>query len=195
MTTIAMMYVSLLSAILAGVMNSVFCHTSLLKVLKIPMDGGKSLGDGNRIFGDNKTWKGFIGYIVLNAVFALITGYIFKLTGIESYSFFYVNNANTPLFNLGAGALVGFFYALFELPNSFLKRRLGIVPGKTLNGFKKWFFVFLDQADSIFGICLVIWFFYPLGIGLYLLYVLVGSGTHIILNMLLYFAGVRKNMF
>ena len=195
MTTIAMMYVSLLSAILAGVMNSVFCHTSLLKVLKIPMDGGKSLGDGNRIFGDNKTWKGFIGYIVLNAVFALITGYIFKLTGIESYSFFYVNNANTPLFNLGAGALVGFFYALFELPNSFLKRRLGIVPGKTLNGFKKWFFVFLDQADSIFGICLVIWFFYPLGIGLYLLYVLVGAGTHIILNMLLYFAGVRKNMF
>ena len=195
MTTIAMMYVSLLSAILAGVMNSVFCHTSLLKVLKVPMDGGKCLGDGNRIFGDNKTWKGFIGYIVLNAVFALITGYIFKLTGIESYSFFYVNNANTPLFNLGAGALVGFFYALFELPNSFLKRRLGIVPGKTLNGFKKWFFVFLDQADSIFGICLVIWFFYPLGIGLYLLYVLVGAGTHIILNMLLYFAGVRKNMF
>lgn len=195
MTTIAMMYVSLLSAILAGVMNSIFCHTSLLKVLKIPMDGGKSLGDGNRIFGDNKTWKGFIGYIVLNAVFAVITGYIFKLTGIESYSFFYVNNANTPLFNLGAGALVGFFYALFELPNSFLKRRLGIVPGKTINGFKKWFFVFLDQADSIFGICLVIWFFYPLGIGLYLLYVLVGAGTHIILNMLLYFAGVRKNMF
>ena len=195
MTTIAMMYVSLLSALLAGVMNSVFCHTSLLKVLKVPMDGGKCLGDGNRIFGDNKTWKGFIGYIVLNAVFALITGYIFKLTGIESYSFFYVNNANTPLFNLGAGALVGFFYALFELPNSFLKRRLGIVPGKTLNGFKKWFFVFLDQADSIFGICLVIWFFYPLGIGLYLLYVLVGAGTHIILNMLLYFAGVRKNMF
>lgn len=195
MTTIAMMYVSLLSAILAGVMNSIFCHTSLLKVLKIPMDGGKSLGDGNRIFGDNKTWKGFIGYIVLNAVFAVITGYIFKLTGIESYSFFYVNNANTPLFNLGAGALVGFFYALFELPNSFLKRRLGIVPGKTLNGFKKWFFIFLDQADSIFGICLVIWFFYPLGIGLYLLYVLVGAGTHIILNMLLYFAGVRKNMF
>lgn len=195
MTTIAMMYVSLLSAILAGVANSVFCHTSLLKVLKVPMDGGKCLGDGNRIFGDNKTWKGFIGYIVLNAVFALITGYIFKLTGIESYSFFYVNNANIPLFNLGAGALVGFFYALFELPNSFLKRRLGIVPGKTLNGFKKWFFVFLDQADSIFGICLVIWFFYPLGIGLYLLYVLVGAGTHIILNMLLYFAGVRKNMF
>lgn len=190
-----MMYVSLLSAILAGVMNSIFCHTSLLKVLKVPMDGGKSLGDGNRIFGDNKTWKGFIGYIVLNAVFAVITGYIFKLTGIESYSFFYVNNANTPLFNLGAGALVGFFYALFELPNSFLKRRLGIVPGKTINGFKKWFFVFLDQADSIFGICLVIWFFYPLGIGLYLLYVLVGAGTHIILNMLLYFAGVRKNMF
>jgi len=195
MTTLAMMYASLLSAILAGVANSVFCHTSLLKSLKVPMDGGKCLPDGKRIFGDNKTWKGFIGYLILNAVFAVITGLIFKTAGIEHYNFFYVNNANTPLFNLGTGALVGLFYALFELPNSFLKRRLGIVPGKTLTGFKKWFFVFLDQADSIFGICLVICFFYPLGIGLYLLYVLVGAGTHIILNMLLYFAGVRKNMF
>lgn len=195
MTILAMMYASLLSAILAGVANSVFCHTSLLKALKVPMDGGKCLPDGKRIFGDNKTWKGFIGYLILNAVFAVITGLIFKAAGIEHYNFFYVNNANTPLFNLGTGALVGLFYALFELPNSFLKRRLGIVPGKTLTGFKKWFFVFLDQADSIFGICLVICFFYPLGIGLYLLYVLVGAGTHIILNMLLYFAGVRKNMF
>ena len=90
---------------------------------------------------------------------------------------------------------MGLGYSLFELPNSFLKRRLDITPGKTLKGFWKVFFIFLDQADSVFGVALVVWIFYPLGILLYIAYVLVGALTHIILNMLLYFMKLRKNMF
>ena len=35
--------------------------------------------------------------------------------------------------------LLGLGYSLFELPNSFLKRRLGIEEGKTAKGFKKYF--------------------------------------------------------
>jgi hypothetical protein len=93
------------------------------------------------------------------------------------------------------GFLLGLFYALFELPNSFLKRRLGIVPGKTIKGFKKVFFIILDQADSIFGVALVVWMFYPLGIKKYILYIFIGTITHLIINMLLYFAHLRKNMF
>ena len=91
--------------------------------------------------------------------------------------------------------LLGLGYSLFELPNSFLKRRLDITPGKSVSGFWKVFFIFLDQADSVFGVALVVWLFYPLGIGLYLLYVLVGAGTHLLLNMMLYFMHLRKNMF
>mgnify|MGYP001393277506 CR=1 FL=1 len=93
------------------------------------------------------------------------------------------------------GVLLGFGYALFELPNSFLKRRLDITPGKTISGGWKAFFIFLDQADSIFGCALVVWLFYDLGIGLYLLYVLIGALTHIIVNMLLYVCKLRKNPF
>ena len=93
------------------------------------------------------------------------------------------------------GVLLGLAYALFELPNSFVKRRLGITPGKPATGIKKAIFVFVDQADSIFGCALVVWLFYDLGILKYLGFVVVGAVTHIVFNMLLYFAHLRKNMF
>ena len=57
MDKLAEMYITLLPVILAGIMNMVWCKTSLLKALKKPMDMGKCLSDGKRIFGDNKTWK------------------------------------------------------------------------------------------------------------------------------------------
>lgn len=190
-----MMYVTLCPVIIAGVLNMIWCKSKVMKWAKVPMDFGKTLSDNKRIFGDNKTWKGFFGYILLNTICALLWGAVCSKAGIEELNFFYVNNKNTFLFNLLIGILLGLGYALFELPNSFLKRRLGITPGKTISGAWRAFFIVLDQADSIFGCALVVWLFYDLGIGLYLLYVLVGAFTHIIFNMLLYFCKLRKNLF
>ncbi len=190
-----MMYVTLCPVIIAGVLNMIWCKSKVMKWAKVPMDFGKTLSDNKRIFGDNKTWKGFFGYILLNTICAILWGAVCQAAGIEELNFFYVNNKNTFLFNLLIGILLGLGYALFELPNSFLKRRLGITPGKTISGAWRAFFIILDQADSIFGCALVVWLFYDLGIGLYLLYVLVGAFTHIIFNMLLYFCKLRKNLF
>ncbi len=193
--TIVKMYVTLLPAIIAGILVMVWCKTGLMKSAIKPMDMGKNFRDGKRIFGDNKTWKGFIGYLIFGAVSTVIWGAVCNGTGIDHLNYFYVNHENTFLFNLMIGVLLGLGYALFELPNSFLKRRLDITPGKTTSGGWKVFFVFLDQADSIFGCTLVVWLFYDLGIGLYLLYVLVGAFTHIVMNMLLYVCKLRKNPF
>lgn len=193
--TIISMYVTLMAPIVAGVINSVWCKTNLLNCLKVPMDGNRNLSDGKRIFGDNKTWKGFWGYIVLNIFFAVGWGFCCSLFGIEEYNYFYTSHSNTPVFNLLIGWLLGLGYALFELPNSFLKRRLDIVPGKGTKGIKKYFFIFLDQADSVFGCVLVVLLFYPMTLQFYLGYVLLGAGTHIVINMLLYFMRLRKNMF
>ena len=190
---IAEMYVTLGPVILAGIFNMIFCKLNVLK--SIPMDGGRVLGDGNRIFGDNKTWKGFFGYLIFGTVFTVIWGFAIRNTSLNSLDFFYVNNENTLGFNIVVGLLLGFAYALFELPNSFVKRRLGITPGKPATGIKKAVFVFVDQADSIFGCALVVWLFYDLGILRYLGFVVVGAVTHIVFNMLLYFAHLRKNMF
>ena len=192
---ILMMYVTFVPVIVSGIATMVWCKSGVLQKMQKPIDNGKCFIDGKRILGDNKTWKGIIGYILFNALFSVLWGYVCKVTNIGSHDFFYVKHENSFLFNVLIGILLGLAYSLFELPNSFLKRRIGITPGKTLNGFLKAFFVFLDQADSIFGCAFVVWIFYDLGICYYLLYVLVGAATHIVLNMLLYFAGLRKNMF
>ena len=139
---LATMYVTLMSSVLAGIINSLWCKLKVMKKLQIPMDGGKYLGDGKRIFGENKTWKGFVGYILWNMVCMVLWGLVCKFFGLETYNMFYINYENTLLFNLAAGGLVGFGYAIFELPNSFLKRRLGIEPGKSISGVLKAFFVF-----------------------------------------------------
>ena len=190
-----MMYVTFAPVILAGIINMAWCSSGILKAAKKPIDAEKNFTDGKRIFGDNKTWKGMIGYIIFNTFFCVLWGFLCSAAGLEHLDFFYSSHHNTLPYNILVGLLLGAAYSLFELPNSFLKRRLDITPGKTVKGFWKVFFVFLDQADSIFGCALVVWLFYDLGVGLYLLYVLVGAATHIILNMLLYFAGLRKNMF
>ena len=136
-----------------------------------------------------------LGYILFNTLFSVLWGFACQGKALRDLNFFYQYHENTIPFNLLIGVLLGLGYSLFELPNSFLKRRLDITPGKSISGFWKVFFIFLDQADSVFGVALVVWLFYPLGIGLYLLYVLVGAGTHLLLNMMLYFMHLRKNMF
>ncbi len=192
---IVKMYVTLLSAILAGIVNSLFCKRNILNALKKPIDNIIKLKDGKRIFGDNKTWKGVVGYILFNIIFSILFGLLWKYTKLEHLNYFYINNVNTLLFNILIGSLLGLFYALFELPNSFIKRRLDIKPGKSIKGPIKYFFIFLDQADSVIGMALVVWMFYPIGIKVFLLFILIGAATHILINMLLYFLKIRKNMF
>ena len=189
------MYVTLLAPIVAGIVNSIFCKSKALNFLKKPMDFNKKFIDKKRIFGDNKTWKGFFGYIFFNIIFTILFSLIIKGTRLEALNFFYINHENTILYNLLIGFLLGLFYALFELPNSFLKRRLDITPGKTIKGKKKALFIILDQADSVFGVALVVWMFYPIGIWIYLLYIVIGTVTHLLVNMMLFFMHLRKNMF
>ena len=192
---IGMMYVTLVPTILAGVLVMLWCKLPILKAIARPIDFGKNFVDGKRLFGDNKTWKGMLGYILFNTLFAVLWGFACQGGALKDLNFFYQYHENTIPFNLLIGVLLGLGYSIFELPNSFLKRRLDITPGKSISGFWKVFFIFLDQADSVFGVALVVWFFYPLGILLYLLYVLVGAATHLLLNMMLYFMHLRKNMF
>lgn len=196
LNSLANMYVSLMSMILTGVLNMIFCKLPVLSSLRRPIDAGKVLPDGKRVFGDNKTWKGFIGYMLLGTLMSLIWGFCCKASpALAGHNYFYFEHSNTIQYNLLIGLLLGTAYALFELPNSFLKRRIGIVPGKTMKGWQKAFFVFLDQADSIFGCVLVLCIFHPLPVWFYFVFVFVGAVTHIIFNMLLYCANLRKNMF
>jgi hypothetical protein len=77
-----------------------------------------------------------------------------------------------------------------ELPNSFIKRRLDITPGKTKN---IWSFI-VDQFDSIIGVMLLLYIFSDISFIKYIIYVLVGGLTHVIINLILYLTKVRKNI-
>lgn len=196
MEKLAEMYVTLLPIILAGIMNMVWCKVSICDFLRKPIDLGSNFIDGRRVFGDNKTFKGIVGMVLFGIIFSVIWGIGLESSTIEEYNYFYRNYDNSILFNIFIGILMGLAYALFELPNSFVKRRLNITPGKNdISGLKRVFFVFLDQADSVFGCVLVVCFFYPLPVWYYFVYVIVGALTHIVFNMLLYFLHLRKNMF
>lgn len=193
--TILIMYITLAPAIFSGVLNMIWCKLPILKKLKYPIDFNKNFIDGKRIFGDNKTYKGLLGYVILNILCSVIHGIICNTFNLNNLNYFYMNHNNTLSFNILIGLLLGLGYSLFELPNSFLKRRLGISEGKSTSGLSKIFFIFLDQADSVFGCALVVWLFYDLGIKLYLGYIILGAVTHLVFNMLLYFLHLRKNMF
>ncbi|WP_373758152.1 CDP-archaeol synthase, partial [Jeotgalibaca porci] len=90
------------------------------------------------------------------------------------------------------GALLGVAYILFELPNSFIKRRMNISPGKAAYVTNPWKYMWLDQMDSLFGCALVLWLFYPLSFGQYLGYVFLGAATHLGINVILVKIGWKK---
>ncbi|WP_242857019.1 CDP-archaeol synthase [Pseudobacteroides cellulosolvens] len=174
----------------------IWCKLPVCNFMKKPIDGGVLVWDKRRLFGDNKTWKGFIGMILGGAVLTILWGLICETsTFLTVHNYIYITRENTILYNAVMGVLFGIAYAIFELPNSFIKRRMDIKPGKTTGGFKKVLFIFMDQADSIFGCVLVVCIVYSMSIQFYFAYVLVGALTHIILNMLLYLVKLRKNMF
>src|SRR5271157_942353 len=77
------------------------------------MDFGKNFLDGKRVFGDNKTFRGFF--------FGLTIGIIVGVMEIVAFHFPILFAFLIPL-----GALLG------DLTGAFLKRRAGIAPGGLL---------------------------------------------------------------
>ena len=102
-----MMYITLIPTIIAGIINMIFCKSSVLRKIQNPIDRGNNFIDGKRIFGDNKTWKGILGYIIFNIIIAVLWGIICSFTNLNSYNFFYVQHENTVIYNLLIGFLLG----------------------------------------------------------------------------------------
>jgi len=91
-------------------------------------------------FGKNKTWRGMLLLPLLNGAF---------MTMFNSLTHFF-HGADAFLL----GLIIGLIYMISELPNSFLKRRLGIQPGAKAvrNGY---LFLMLDKMDSALGVAIL----------------------------------------
>lgn len=130
------------------------------------MDFGKNFFDGKRIFGDNKTFRGFFFGLAIGMLVGLADVLVFGLP----MPFFVLN----PL-----GTLLG------DLAGAFLKRRLGIAPGKPLP--------IADQIDFVIGALL---FSIPLGIlswELTVTVLLITPPIHLFTNFLAYKLKLKTN--
>ena len=133
------------------------------------MDFGRNFIDGKRIFGDNKTFRGFFFGWGVGILVGLVEGSVF---GFQNY---------TILFSLliPLGALIG------DLIGAFLKRRLGIKPGGLLP--------IVDQVDFVVG---AIIFSIPLAIITWELAVtvlLITPPIHLFTNFVAYKMKLKKN--
>jgi CDP-diglyceride synthetase len=188
------LYITMLPLILSGIVNMLFVKTPIYKKYKIPIDCNKNWIDGKRIFGDNKTFIGFISMIVFCIIFQILWGYVGELCQLNSQNDWYLVYSNSIRYNVVSGFLVGLFYMLFELPNSFIKRRINIIPGKTDKGIKGVVFFVIDQIDSLIGVFLVLKLLSGIAWSKYFLYLLVGGLTHITINLMLWLCGIRRNL-
>ena len=133
-------------------------------------------------FGANKTWRGFI-FMPLFTVLGIMVLWL-------SESLIHVPLlAQKNMFT--GGILLGLGYVLAELPNSFLKRRLGIAAGKHPEHHKQWF-IFLDQFDSGFGVALVYWLYFNVPLPICLLYIVTFPVTALLVKKGLFLAGLKK---
>ena len=178
--------VTIMPVILGGIFNMLFCKTNFYRAHNAPIDGGRTLGDGKRIFGENKTFAGFAGMIDFCMIFQVLTGLVCIVSSLSSE--LYTHHANTLIFNLYTGFLLGFAYMICELPNSFVKRRLDISPGKTRSPLS---FV-IDQIDSVIGVAFVICLFSGLWQH-YFMYIVLGGAIHIAVNFVLYRLKIRRD--
>ena len=192
---ILIMYATLMPVVIAGAANMLFTKTQLYRSHCAPIDGGKNFSDGKRIFGDNKTWAGFFGMIAATALAQIMWGLLTASSGaIGSRNELYQSFDNSLLFNAIAGAMFGLAYVLCELPNSFIKRRIGIQPGKTTSGLRGAAFFIIDQIDSLLGVVLILAIIAGLTVPQYIQYIILGALTHIALNAALYALRIRKNI-
>ncbi len=191
---IADMYITAMPVILSGILNMVFTKTGFYRRHRTPIDGGRCLSDGRRVFGDNKTWAGFLSMTVLCTAAQLFWGMFLKAVHADPRNELYSVYPNSVAYNAVIGFLSGAVYMLFELPNSFVKRRLDIEPGKTKRSALGACFFVIDQIDSLIGVMAVIYVFADISFGRYLGYVALGGLTHIAVNLVLYKLRIRRNV-
>ena len=185
-------YITTLPVIIGGVLNMFVVKSKYNNHL--PIDNFYICKDGRRLLGENKTVFGFQSMIIMCMITSVLWGYVCKIDSIGKYNLLYFSNPNIEIFNLEIGFVLGLVYMLFELPNSFIKRRFNISAGKTEKGLKGIIFYIIDQIDSLIGVCLIYEIYIHYRLLDYMLFIVIGALTHIIVNLILYRLKVRKNI-
>ena len=174
--------------VFAGLAHSAWLRTRLSRRLMMPLDGGLRFR-GRRLFGDNKTVRGFV--VMIPAAAVAFAG-LFAVLSVSNPG----NAAELWPLTFGGyatlGALAGLGFMAGELPNSFVKRQLGIAPGSAPRGVPAAMVCFaVDRVDSILGALIALSLVVPVPPTTWLYVLIVGPGIHLAFSALLYRLGVK----
>ncbi len=133
-----------------------------------PIDLGSFLSDGNRILGDGKTFKGFIGSILVGTSVSIIQYLFGPNFGV---------NVFLLAFLLSLGAMMG------DIVASFFKRRFGVERGGE--------FPLLDQLDFLFGSIIIGMAIYTPSFTMVIILVILTPIIHKISNYIAYILGIK----
>jgi len=163
--------------VIGGVLHMMVVTHDVLPQLTIPIH--------RSLFGANKTWRGMLAVPLLTAFGALC---------LWPFELLLAENAVFPkgwglLF---AGLIAGIGYVLAELPNSFMKRRLGIAAGETPDK-NRWLFTALDQIDSGVGVAIAYSIFLDLPVLTTILCAVTFPFTALGVKRLLFMAKLKKS--
>ena len=156
--------------IVSNVLHMVIVKKNYFSFLSIPV--------AEKAFGQNKTWRGFIILPLLNGA-ALFCLNLFTSFLDNGYAFV-------------TGVVLGVVYMTFELPNSWIKRKLGVASGASSE--KRWLFTLMDKTDSSLGISLAAMVMFGFGVWEALQLFLIAGLTHFIFSYLLVLAGIKKSL-
>ncbi|MFK7786762.1 MAG: CDP-archaeol synthase [Crocinitomicaceae bacterium] len=170
--------------ILAAIFHMVVVRYDWASAATYPLDH-KMTFRSRRIFGDNKTYRGVLVMIIASiALTYLYVFFVYNFSGVAALNLLDFE-MYSPLFY---GVIYGLGYVIGELPNSFVKRQLGITDGKSTSFIQR----LVDQLDSVVVILLLLiafsnftWNHFWSGIIFYGL-------LHLTINYLLYLLNLRK---
>ena len=176
-----------LAFVLSGIVHVAWLSSGASMRLGQPLDGGLVLR-GKRLFGDHKRVRGLV--VIPPATAASFAGVrmAFSEAGVGDGLWAF----DTPGYAL-LGLWAGMGFMLGELPNSFLKRQLGIPPGGVARtrGLRLFFLGF-DRVDSILGLLVALSLVVHTAPGLWLMLLLVGPGIHLLFSVALSVSGVKE---
>ena len=173
--------------VIAGVLQTIWLQSTISRRLAVPLDAGLMFR-GRRVFGENKTLRGLAVMVPGAAVIFYMLGSMLE-TGRSSWSGIWMLGPE-QLAVVGAAAGVGFMVG--ELPNSFIKRQLGIGPGDAPR--QSWARVvcFLgDRFDSILGMLASLSLLVPTPWQMWVWVLLLGPAIHWSFSLLLFHLGVK----
>jgi hypothetical protein len=126
-----------------AVVHAPILRYDLLPSLKVPLDGGAA-PSGRRLLGDNKTVRGAL---------AMAGGTFAATLALHRFDWYrrWLPSELRAAGPLRHGAVLGAAVVLGELPNSILKRRLGIEPGERRGAALGVALAIHDQADFVLG--------------------------------------------